>query len=120
MGWSCSAAASFTLGEIQKAQEAAGCKTSNGIMMNDKHVAFWETGTEQEDGAITGSVYALTHNGESCNYIGGFRIESNGYVTRFPRISRRVATMCQHTAAKRFREVYGDAQADHSGVIKHV
>lgn len=106
MGWSCNAAASFTLDAIKDAQTAMGSTTSNGIMLNGKHVGFWETGRENEDGAITGTVWAMVGE-DRCNRVGGFRIEPNGKVTRFPRISRRVLILCEEKSAQRFRETFG-------------
>jgi len=115
MGWSCNAAASFTLDAIKDAQTAMGCTSSNGIMLNGEQVGFWETGRENEDGAITGTVWAMVSE-DRCNRVGSFRIEPNGEVTRFPRVSRRVQIMCQEAGAKRFRETYGSIQAEREGI----
>ena len=119
MGRSCNAAASLTLDAIVAGQKQLGCETSNGIMVGGKHAGFWETSrVEHNDGAITGSVWMLTPDGNHCRKSGGFRIEPNGKVTRFPHISRVLLNRAEREGATEFRRRYGDIQAEHDGVMQ--
>jgi hypothetical protein len=119
MGWSCNAAASLTLDAIIAGQKRLGCESSNGIMENGKHVGFWETSRrEHADGAITGTVWILTPDGQHCKKAGNFRIEPNGTVTRFARLPRAFLNRAEFEGAAEFRRRYGNAQADQENVMK--
>jgi hypothetical protein len=50
---------------------------------------FYDTGREQRDGAITGTVYRVFVNG-TCAKSGSFRIESDGTVSRYPTGLRKI------------------------------
>jgi len=118
MGWSCNAAASLTLTAIGTLMSASGAKGSNSIMAGNQEIGFWETSrVEHNDGAITGSVYVHVDE-RHCRKVGGFRIEPNGKVTRFPRMPRPLLNRAETIGAIAFRERYGDIQADHENVKK--
>ena len=80
MGWSATAKAC----EVERAWMET-CQSQTGSQ-NVYEVAgkryFYETGREQRDGAITGTVFRFV--GEGCVRSGSFRIEADGTVTRYP------------------------------------
>lgn len=61
----------------ENAPKSTNCWFHNGVQY------FWERGKENTDGAITGTVMRF----HDCKNVGGFRIEANGTVTRFPTAS---------------------------------
>lgn len=77
MGYSCTTAALRTL---QAVKELNGCdlESSNEFHSHTGRRLFFERGEEKNDGAIVGSVFDL--RGKRA---GSFRIEGNGYITRF-------------------------------------
>jgi len=100
MGYSCTAAAALVLDQIRDMQVQSATlqgvekPTSNGFYQNGKCVAFWESGREQNDGAITGSIWKMMPDGW-CRRNGTFRIEADGVVTRFPHVSKAMRDMAQ-------------------------
>lgn len=80
MGYSCAANADVTMRQIMA---FSGCNSSNSWEGNNGFVYFTQIGRERADGAITGTVYKILKDG-SGKRSGGFRIEPNGYVTRWP------------------------------------
>lgn len=73
-----------------------GCIESTGssnTWLNEKgEKFFFQVGRENRDGAITGSVYELKRVGEDVYGYpkGGFRVEPNGALTRFPKLSKAI------------------------------
>lgn len=57
---------------------------SGNTWIHDGLKYFYEIGRKNDDGAITGTVYAFLSNGMASS-AGTFRIEPNGKITRFPR-----------------------------------
>jgi hypothetical protein len=119
MGWSCSAAANFTLDAITEIQHKLGSVTSNGLVIGEnKNAGFWETSRkEHDDGSITGSVWTMV-DADHCRRTGSFRINPNGTVARFSSIPRRLLIEAENAGARKFRTVYGIFQADHENVKK--
>lgn len=79
MGWSCTADAMRTYESWSKrCLQQSG--TQNSYCVDGVHY-FFETGREQADGAITGSVYNL----ETGRNVGRFRIDPDGHVERYPK-----------------------------------
>lgn len=84
MGWSCGRDAGARLDSISKR-----CNINQNSWRDDKgNRFFYETGREQRDGAICGTIYKYTsetHAKKSST----FRIESNGRVSRGPAFFRK-------------------------------
>jgi hypothetical protein len=78
MGYSATAAALDILPEIIAPFQKT--KAQNEWTIGSESY-FYEVGGENRDGAVTGSIYKM-----SGSKVGGFRIEPNGYITRFPSI----------------------------------
>jgi hypothetical protein len=84
MGWSATQAACATMDRL-----TARCiaqTASQNMFKLDGNSYFWETGREQDDGAITGTITKLIGDirAESCACAraGTFRIEPNGQISR--------------------------------------
>lgn len=99
MGYSYAAKAGYTLDAIR---DAIGAKCSNGMPDG----GFWETGREQADGAITGTVWRAC-GPEQVTRGGSFRIEACGRVARFPGLARCVLRAAELEGAKRYRGTHG-------------
>jgi hypothetical protein len=117
MGWSCSAAANFTLDAIVAIQQKLGSVTSNGLVINgNTNAGFWESSRkEHDDGSITGSVWTMV-DADHCRKTGSFRINANGTIERFSSIPRRLLIEAENVGARKFRTVYGIFQADRENV----
>jgi hypothetical protein len=84
MGWSCSREAGKTM---DRWADACFKQTgSSNTYLHKGEKRFWEQSrTEHADGAITGKVFEFV--GEtSAVFVGSFRIEGNGDVTRGPKL----------------------------------
>ena len=85
MGWSARADAIRTL---EKWDDICWKQTgsSNAYITPAGEERFYETTTrlEHDDGAITGTVYAVNKTTGYAHRVGSFRIEGNGKVTRKP------------------------------------
>lgn len=80
MGYACAAAADDVLQVLSE----TGIFTSQNSWTDKRKEYFFEIGKENEDGAITGSVWLMTGS-----KVGGFRIEPNGYISKFPHIPKK-------------------------------
>ena len=101
MGYSCTAAAANVLDAIEDYLRAkyptitkeTGKAVSNGWTI-DGHEFFFERGRENDDGAITGSVWESYFNVTTCDIrcrrVGNVRIEPNGSVTRFAKVPKSI------------------------------
>lgn len=106
MGYSFTAKAGYTLDAIAT---MIGANTSNGMPDG----GFYETGREQVDGAITGTVWKPC---ASCGTIqnvpchvtrrGSFRINPDGTVKRFPGLARKLLNRAEQTGAARYVEIH--------------
>ena len=81
MGYSCTAAASYTLDAIDRALDATNPVRRCSNETPDG--GFYERGREQPDGAITGTVWKPCGDGRVVKR-GSFKINADGTVTRFP------------------------------------
>jgi len=89
MGWSCTAKAMRTLDHIE--DELCGdTEHGSNAWAERKHVYFFEIGDEQRDGAITGSIWRFTSDGQHATRSQSFRIEPDGRLARGPASWRRV------------------------------
>jgi hypothetical protein len=94
MGWSCRRDAGLRLDAISAACIAQTGSSNIFKVGNDTY--FWETGKEQRDGAITGSVNKFIGE-DKCRRSGGFRIEGDGTMKRGPKWMQNVpAIMVQY------------------------
>lgn len=112
MGWSCTRAANMTLDAIQ---QAIGATSSNGMPDG----GFYEIGRENEDGAITGTVWRLLNANERLKYAhlpnvetrvlkrGSFRIDSNGKVRRFHGLDTKLLRAAETRGVALERVRYG-------------
>jgi hypothetical protein len=91
MGYSCTKDASDMLGLIR--HSFSDGKTSNGLTIGGRSY-FYEVGRENADGSITGSLY-MDVDESNARIVGRFKVNADGRVLRFPRITRdqRVALM---------------------------
>lgn len=91
MGYSCTKDASDMLGLIR--HSFSDGKTSNGLTLRGRSY-FYEVGRENADGSITGPLY-ININESHARIVGRFKINADGRVLRFPRITRdqRIALM---------------------------
>ena len=84
MGYSCTTDADVTMHNIMA---VSGSNSSNTWEGNNGFVYFAEIGRENSDGAITGMVYKIMRDGRAAPS-GGFRIDPNGYVKRWPCLNK--------------------------------
>lgn len=114
MGWSCTDLALRSLNalhEILKSEGAApNSPTSNGWHDRHDREYFYETGRENADGSITGTVYRVEGGKAQAKRLahkaGSFRIEPDGRVTWFPTasaINRREAAITAYCEAVKAR-----------------
>lgn len=82
MGWTCSSAAHETLTQWGKYSTSNNLPTNNYRDVRLREY-FWEVGRENGDGAITGTVWRYV-TADSVRRAGGFRIEPDGSVSRWP------------------------------------
>ena len=105
MGYSCNAASAFALDWIRNnVSLALPAGTSNGMPDG----GFWEVGRENADGAITGTVWKpWAPDPSRVVRRGGFRIEPDGRVSRFPGLSAAKRRAASEHAKRTYRERYG-------------
>lgn len=101
MGYSCSAKAGFTLDAIE---HLIGRQCSNEMPDG----GFWETGREQSDGAITGSVWKPYPADTTKSMLRGyFRIAADGRIIRFPGLPATLQRQAEEAGAKSYRRDHG-------------
>lgn len=111
MGYSCTAKASFVLEEIRKVFDSRTTKKvgSNSIINNyGVDIGFYEIGRENQDGAITGSVFKFVSADGRCRKAGSFKIAANGRIERFPSLTSVTKNQCEFKAMQRYKEIYGE------------
>jgi hypothetical protein len=104
MGYSYAAKAGYTLDAITAlvTEYRPDLKASNSTLDG----GFWETGREQKDGAITGTVWRPTGiAGFVCR--GSFRIDPNGAIVRFPAMTTEFKRKAEAAGAARYAANYG-------------
>ncbi len=109
MGYSCNTAAAYAMDEI-----SAMCVKSTGssnTWTHGKNKYFYERGRENNDGAITGTVWKFVmHNGEErVKRAGSYRISPNGVVERFPTMSANVRMHYTLKGAHTYRTIHSPA-----------
>lgn len=100
MGYSYAARAGYTLDSIGK---LINVKTSNGMPDG----GFYETGREQADGAITGTVWKPIPGSTHVTKRGSFRIDPNGKVARFPGLSRALIKQAEEMGEAEYHRRHG-------------
>jgi hypothetical protein len=83
MDYSCTTDASYTLGIIGHMFATDG--NPNVLTIRGERY-FFERGREQSDGAITGTLMLMLPD-DYCRKVGTVRIEPDGRITRFPKLS---------------------------------
>jgi hypothetical protein len=104
MGYSCAAMASLVLDGIMDNVQRDGNSANVWQHNGDKYM--WERGRENADGAITGTVYRFVNENEILP-AGGFRIEQDGNITRFPGTSKMVKRESIRWAAAEYIRRFG-------------
>ena len=99
MGYSCTAIASFAKESLMVQLQAAGPAEEGNCWHCKGQKYFEEQGREQDDGAVTGTVWRFIQDNR-CHKVGSYRINSDGTIQRFP-----TATAAMRQAAK----VWADA-----------
>lgn len=114
MGYSYSAMAGHTLDAIEAHFQTLGVTSSNGTPDG----GFFETGRENDNGAITGTVWRKLNAQERARWSsldnldgrvikrGSFKIDPNGKVIRFPGLPQATARECEANGLARYRELY--------------
>jgi len=107
MGWSCTARAGLTLDGISKAFQG-----SSNTWNTEKGTFFFETGRENDDGAITGQVWKTVDVPKKgrCKRAGSFRIEPNGKINRFPHLPSWLKVRAQEYSAAEYDRRYWGGQ----------
>lgn len=111
MGYSYRTLAGFALDElIQILARRWDCLTTSWRIGH--LVCFYETGEEQDDGAIVGQVFSYDPSVENgpCSNGGAFRIEGHGRISSFPTATVVQCSMATAQARERFVKTYGRAQ----------
>lgn len=89
MGYSATSKALDSLRTIQGVMETRFRKSFSNSTLN----GFFEIGRENADGSVTGTVFRFTSPAQThVTRAGGFRIEPDGFVTRFPDLPRDLRT----------------------------
>jgi hypothetical protein len=113
MGWSASALAINVHEALNDVLQRGGSddRNSANVWVRENRHYFWETGRENDDGAVTGTVMGQWQNDPS-RYIkvGSFRIEATGKITRFPTSTAAERREAEETGKKKFAAVYGEAE----------
>ena len=127
MGYSYTAKAGFTSDAVQEIMDRDYPSPDNSTnRMPDG--GFWEHGRENEDGAITGTVFALSRRlsyqekvtraaevgqgckpewiGDQCFRRGSFRIEPDGRISRFPGLTAEHKREAEKRGAAMYAEIY--------------
>jgi hypothetical protein len=94
MGYSCTSDAADTLAVIGKLFATNG--NPNVLTFNGRQY-FFERGTEQRDGAITGNLMLM--DGEYALRVGTIRIRPDGTIQRFPRMTKAQREECFNYAS---------------------
>lgn len=104
MGYSCNAASAYALDWIRdNVSLALPAKSSNGMPDG----GFWEVGRENADGAITGTVWKpWAVDPLRVVRRGGFRIEPDGRVSRFPGLSAAERAKASEAGRTGYRASY--------------
>lgn len=104
MGYSCSAKASEVLACIT--EYCVKSTGSSNTWVNENGVKFFfETGREQDDGAITGSVHKFIDD-RMCVRAGTFKIDASGKIVRFAGLSKNVKNIAHYDGMKSYHEKY--------------
>ena len=104
MGYSCTAIARF----VEEAMLNRFRHENSGNVFSvdgGKTTYFVETGREQPDGAITGTVFKMLPNGYA-HRAGGYRIEPEGKITRWVGLPRKYWAEFEKAAEQKYIEIF--------------
>jgi len=119
MGYSCSALANETMdamfAEMEKTCPPAD-KTSNGWDFKGNSY-FFEMGREQEDGAITGSVFRHGNDNNGigkgfCRRVGSIKILSNGKIKSWPFTTKGMREKAESGGFTNFARIHGQEETE--------
>jgi hypothetical protein len=99
MGYSLTAKADFTL---KAAMKIIGDKEQSNVFRG----YFYERGKENIDGAFTAQVFKM--NGKYCKRSGSIRIDANGFIIRFPTMTKEEKQKAQEQALTDYLNIYGE------------
>lgn len=103
MGYSYTAKAGATLDAVTKLIRETTSYTASNAMPDG---GFWETGRENGDGAITGTVWRPC-GADLVRKRGSFRIEPDGTISRFPGLGAALTTKAEAMGAATYKRIYG-------------
>lgn len=116
MGWSCNQDAAFTM-DAMSALCIEQTGSSNKFRANGNEY-FFETGREQRDGAICGTIYRYLPDGTHVRKSGGFRIEGNGKISRGPAIFKKLKIL--FVEFNGLRELWRGGEVTQENLAKYV
>jgi hypothetical protein len=119
MGYSCTAKAAHTLEGVQAVVAQVGEKYGYLTVLPGSNSlpnkGFWEIGRENPDGAITGTIWRPLNAAEKGRWAhldkldervtraGGFRIEPNGEISRFPGLTKKQRERAELVGERHYR-----------------
>lgn len=106
MGYSCSSKSNYVLDALIVQLQVAYEGGSTNSWIHKGRAYFHETGKENRDGAITGSVWKINID-NTCTNKGSYRIEPNGLISRFPTSNKTERNSAMTTGLVKFHEIYG-------------
>jgi len=121
MGYSCTVLASYAsekMVQLLQAQHGDCGGSSNTWGGKNAGDLYWfeERGREQDDGAVTGSIFKgiTTEPGKpgSCRKCGTYRVNPNGTVARWPGSTKEQREYANLHAQAEFARVFGQATLD--------
>jgi hypothetical protein len=117
MGYSCGALAGLVHeAMLVQLQASSSNDHKTGNTWDVRGVAhFDERGRENDDGAVTGTVYRMIPAGGDTFHarrVGGYRIEPNGKVTRWPTSTAANRATAEAVGRMKYIQTYGQAQYD--------
>lgn len=116
MGWSCNRDAALTM-DAMTALCIKQTGSSNKFNANGSEY-FFQTGREQSDGAICGTIYRYLSDGVYVRKSGGFRIEGDGKISRGPKIFKSLVIL--HVEFNGMRELWRGGEVTQENLTKYV
>jgi hypothetical protein len=112
MGYSCTIKANNVLDELLIQLQVNNPTNSSNGWNNGEWFYFFEQGQEQQNGAITGTVWKSKTESRYCKKAGSARIEPDGTITRFPTSNKSQRDSAMVTGLIKFHETYGGRWQD--------
>jgi hypothetical protein len=108
MSYSCNAIAGLVYDEmIVQLQSASSCETETQNSWEHNGVRYFaEIGREQNDGAVTGTVWQFLADGKHVRKAGSFRVNPGGKVSRWPTSTQSQRWTAQQAGSAKYQERY--------------